>query len=69
MNNNNANEDPNNRNSSNRSKQIIFILVIYIMLVMSSKLCNKNEFNIEEKLITVLKTDQVPKLSVLFGIF
>ena len=69
MNNNNANEDPNNRNSSNRSKQIIFILVIYIMLVMSSKFGNKNESNIEEKLITVLKTDQVPKLSVLFGIF
>lgn len=68
-NNNNPNVEPNVRTGSNRSKQIIFIVVIYIMLVMSSKFGTKKEGNNLQKLVTVMKTNQVPKLSLLFGIF
>lgn len=72
MNNNpnpNPNEVQNAPSGSNRSKQIIFIIVIYIMLVMSSKFGNKKEGNNLQKLVTTMKTNQVPKLSLLLGIF
>lgn len=68
-NNNNANPDDNSNNNSSRSKQILFILVIYLMLVLSSKFGNKNEASVFQKTVLILKTDQIPPLSSLFGIF
>jgi Mg2+/citrate symporter len=48
---------------------LIFILVIYILLVTSSRFGTRPEANAQGNLVTKLNAGQSPKVSTLFGLF